>query len=158
MAAPSPTARQTPVGIWLDSGHSTKITIGADPDISFWEKTVTPPGMDAGDAIDTTTMHSTRYITKAPQPLVDMTDISGTASYDPAVLTQIVAVLGVKTTITVTFPDGTTWAVYGFLRSFAPQENSRPNQPVANYTITVTNWDPSNRVEVGPAVASVTGT
>lgn len=158
MAAPAATARQSPVGIWLDSGHSTKITIGLDPDISFWEKTVTPPGFDAGDAIDTTNMHNVRYVSKAPQPLIDMTDISGTASYDPAVLSQIEAVMGIKTTITITFPDGSTWAAYGFLKAFTPQENSRNNQPMANYTAVITNYDPTNHLQVGPTVTSVAGT
>jgi hypothetical protein len=158
MAAPSPTARQAPVGIWLDSGHSTKITLGNRPAISFWEKTVTPFSVDSGDAIDTTTMHNTRYVTKAPQPLLDLGDISGSCSYDPNVLVDLVLYTGLKTTITVTHPDGSTWAAYGYLKSFAPQENSRPNQPVANYTIIITNYDPANHTEVGPAVASVAGT
>jgi hypothetical protein len=158
MSAPAATVRQAPTGIWLDSGHSTKITLANNPSISFWEKTVTPPGFDAGDAIDTTNMHNVRYVSKAPQPLIDMTDISGTCSYDPGVLTQIEAIMGIHTTVTVTHPDGTTWAQYGFLKSFTPQENSRNNQPMANYTIVITNYDRTGHVTAGPTVVSVAGT
>jgi hypothetical protein len=158
MAAPAATARQAPTGIWLDSGHSTKVTLGNRPAISFWEKTVTPPGVDVGDAIDTTNMHNTRYVTKAPQPLVDITDASGTCSYDPNVLVDIVAYIGLKTTVTITHPDGSTWAEYGFLKSFTPQENSRPNQATANFSIVFTCYDPVNHAEAGPTVVSVSGT
>jgi len=158
MANPSPTARQTPGGLFLKNGYQSLITFSADPDISLWEKSVTPPGCDGGDAIDTTTMHNVNYRVFAPRTLITMTESSFTAAYDPAVLTQIFSQLNREQTITVRFADGSTWAFYGFLRVFQPNELTEGEQPTAQVTIQPTNFDPTNRVEAGPALASVSGT
>ncbi len=40
----------------LDDGYQTLIEFAENPAIKLWEKSVTPPGIDGGDAIDTTTM------------------------------------------------------------------------------------------------------
>ncbi len=159
MAAPTPTARATPGGIALRSGHSTKITLAADTDIEFWEKEVTPPGFDSGDSIDVTTMFDVRYLGKAPQPLIDVTDITCTVAYDPGVITSIKANTGLETTITVTHPDGTTWAQFGYLKSFMPQSHTRSEQPTAEVTFVVTNRDrAASWVEAGPVLTNVAGT
>lgn len=158
MAAPTPTTRSTPVGIKLDDGFSSKITFAADPDISFWEKTLQPPGVDGGDAVETTTMHNVTYRTMGPRQLKTLTNSSSVVAYDPAVLTQIIALINVRTTITVTFPDGSTWAYYGFLKSFEPSDLQEGEQPEATVEIVPTNFDPTNKVEAGPALASVAGT
>lgn len=158
MAAPTPITRQTPAGIHLQEGHGAKITIGADPDVSFWEKTVTPPGMDGGDAIEQTTQFNTLYITKAPQTLIDMTNASGTAAYDPNVYNNIIALINVETTCTVRFPDASTLAFYGFLKSFIPTELVKGQQPEANFEVVCTNYDYANKVEAAPVLTSVAGT
>lgn len=158
MAAPTPTVRQTPAGIKLDDGHATLVTFAADPDVSFWEKQVKPPGVDGGDPVNTSTMHNVTYSTTAPRTLKTLTAGATTVAYDPAVLTQIVALINVRTTITLTFPDGSTWAFYGFLKSFEPNELQEGNQPEATVNYVPTNYDPTNHVEAGPAVASVAGT
>lgn len=159
MAAPSATARGTPSGIPLRSGHSTKITFASQPTISFWEKTVTPSGYDNGDPIDTKTMHDVRYRGKAPRPLIESTDISISVAYDPNVLNAIKSLIGVEDTITETFPDGSSKAEFGFLKSFTPQENSEENQPMADVTIVITNRDPhASWAEAGPVITNVPGT
>ncbi len=158
MAAPSPGVRLDPVGIMLDEGYRTLITIAADTDISFWEKSVTPPGVDGGDAVDITTMHNDVWRTMRSRSLKTLTEVSCTVGYDPAVITQIVAICNVETTITITFPDGSTWAFYGYLRVFTPSENSEGDPVEADITIQPTNFDPVNHVEAGPALASVAGT
>jgi len=158
MAAPTPTARGTPDGIPLREGYQTLVTVAADPTIELWEKTVTPPGFEGGDPVDFSTMHNTQYFTKAPQTLIDVTDITFVAAYDPEILTILESLINVNTTITVTLPDGSTWAVYGYIKSFIPGEISRRNPPEATVTVVVTNWDPVNSVEAGPAVAEVPGT
>lgn len=159
MAAPTATARETPVGIPLRRGFSTKITLAIDPDISFWEKKIKPPGFDNGDKINTTTMFNDTYRSFASRGLIEMTDVTGVAAYDPVLLSQINAVCGVETTITITFPDGTTWYFYGYLKNFDPQELSEdPNQPEAQLTFVITNWDPTNKVEAGPGITNVSGT
>lgn len=158
MAAPTPTARATPGGIKLPDGYQALITFAADTDISFWEKEVTPFGREGGDPIPQSTMHNTRYHTKAPRSLIDTDDGQSTVAYDPAVLTQIDAIINVPTTITVEFGDGSTWAAYGWLRSFKPSGLSEGGQPEATVTFVISNWDPVNKVEAGPTVTSVAGT
>lgn len=155
---PTPTTRQTPGGIHLEDGHSTKITIAADPDVSLWEKTVTPPGVDGGDAIEQTTMHNTTWRPMAPRQLKTLTEVSFTAAYDPDAYNQLVTLINRETTITIRFPDGSTLAFYGFLKSFEPNEMSEGEQPDANCTITPTNADPTTGAESGPVLTSVAGT
>lgn len=158
MAAPTPTARQNPAGIKLDDGFSTVITFAADPDVSFWEKTVTPPGIDGGDAIETSTMHNDVWRTMAPRQLKTLTESSSTVAYDPNVFNNILSLINVRTTVTVTFPDGSTLAFYGYLRSFEPNEMSEGEQPEATVNITPTNFDHVNKVEASPVLTSVAGT
>jgi len=158
MAAPTATARVTPVGIKLGDGYVSKFTPAADPDISFWEKSVTPFGMDGGEPVDTTTMHNTTYRTMAPRGLITATSSEMTAAYDPRVLDQIVALINVETTWTVLFPDGAQWAFFGFLRSFTPGALVEGTQPEATIVIEPTNTDPNNgSVEAGPNWISALG-
>lgn len=153
-----PTTRQTPLGYMLEHGFKALITFEADPDISFWEKTVKPPGLDGGDAIDITTMHNTLWRTSAPRKLITATEITGTCAYAPEVLIQCKALINVETMITILFSDGDTWEMPGYLRIFDPQEISEGSQPEANYTITPTNRDPDTKEELGPEWAGSTGT
>ncbi|MFA5376328.1 MAG: hypothetical protein WC455_11340 [Dehalococcoidia bacterium] len=157
MAAPTATERSTPGGLKLKDGFSSKLTLAADSDIEFFEKTVQPPGMDAGEAIETTTMHNTTYRTFTARKLITLTQITINAAYDPAVYTSIVAIIGDETTITVEFADGTTIAFYGFLKSFTPEAMEEGTMPMAAIVIVPTNVD-STGAEQGPTVTSVTGT
>jgi len=158
MADPSPTARSTPGGIALEDGFSSKVTLAGDPDISFWEKSIKPPGFAGGDPVDTTTMFNTTWRTKTPRSLIEMTPVTGNAAYDPAVLTQIRARINVEDTITITFPDGSTWAFFGWLKNFDPQEIAEGTQPEASFEFEVSNWDYVNDVESDVDLVSVEGT
>jgi len=158
MAAPTPTARVTPTGIKLKDGYPVKITFSLDTNIEIWEKSVQPPGIVIGDKIDQTTQHNEDYETFAPPALKSLTDGGGTCAYDPAVLASMEAIIGLEQTITYTFPDGTTWAIYGYVAEWTPDALERGSQPEANFKVVFTNWDNTNKVEAGPAVASVAGT
>jgi hypothetical protein len=68
------------------------------------------------------------------------------------------ALINNETTITVHFPDGSTLAFYGYLKTFEPQEMTEGEQPEAECEFVVTNWDPANRVEAGPVMVEVAGT
>jgi len=157
MAAPTPTVRQTPGGIKLDDGFSTKYTFAADPDLEIWEKSVTPPGYDGGDAIDTSTMWNTKLRTFNPRKLMTMTEGSFEGAYDPTCYTSILALINVETTVTVTFPDGSTVAFFGYLKTFKPNACEDGTQPTAACTIQPTNQD-SSGAEQDPVVTSVAGT
>lgn len=159
MAAPTTTARATPAGIKMDDGFSTVIAFSRDVDVSFWEKTVTPPGIDGGDAIETTTMHNDIWRTMAPRRLKTLTDASITVAYDPAVFTQILDnLINQEGSITIHFPDGSTLDFYGYLKTFEPGENTEGEQPEATITIVPTNQDPTTGSEEPPILTSVAGT
>lgn len=158
MAAPVATARQDPAGIKLDDGYRTLVTFATSPTISFWEKSITPPGLDSGDPIDTTTMHNDQWRSMAPRQLVTMTEFTMTAAYDPNIYNTILTLLGTETTVTVTFPDGSTLAFFGFLRSFEPDALTEGAQPEATITVTPTNADPVTGAEEAPVLVSVAGT
>lgn len=158
MANPTPTARQTPAGIRLEDGYQSLITFAADPDVSLWEMTVKPGGVDGGEKIATSTMHNDEWRTFAPRALKTLTDGQVKFAYDPAVKTQLVSLINRRTTITVAFPDGSTEASYGYLQSaeFDPLEEG--TMPTGTAIFVATNFDHVNKVEAGPAVASVAGT
>lgn len=158
MAAPATTARQTPAGIKLDDGYSTKIAFERDPDVSFWEKTVQPPGIDGGDAIDTTTMHNAAWRTMAARALKTLTECSVVAAYDPNVYNNILNLINAEGSITIHFPDASKLDFYGYLKTFEPSENTEGEQPEATITIVPTNYDPANDTEASPVLTSVAGT
>ncbi len=158
MAAPVASARVDPVGIKLTDGYRTLVTFAADTDISFWEKAITPPGLEGGDPIDTTTMHNDTYRTMASRALKTMTPFQMTAGYDPAILTQVLALINVETTVTVTFPDGSTWAFYGFLKNFVPGQLVEGTFPEATIEVVPTNADPTTGAEEAAVLVSVAGT
>lgn len=165
MAAPSASERGDPAGIKLDDGYQTLITIQGAPNIQFWEKTVTPPGLDGGDPIDTTTQHNSVFRTTAPRALITLSELTLTVAYDPVVYgvdvdqdpPGIRNVLNVNTVFTVNFPDGTTLAFWGFLRLFEPQGMEEGAQPEANITIEPSNQD-ENGDEQAPVMVEVAGT
>jgi hypothetical protein len=134
----------------LDDGFPTTIAFEADPDVSFWEKTVTPPGLDGGDAIDQTTMHNISLRTFASRELITMTECTVTAAYDPSVIPQILALINVEGSITVHYPNGDTLDFFGYLRVYEPQEMSEGTQPECNITIQPTNYDPVTGAETEP--------
>lgn len=154
----STTARQTPAGIHLEDGFSTKFTFASDPDVSLWEKTGQPPGVDGGDAIDQTTMHNTAWRTKAARSLKELTDAQFTAAYDPAVYDQILSLINVEQSITAKFPNGDTLDFYGYLKSFIPAELQEGTQPEATCTIICTNADPTTGAETAPNYKTAAGT
>jgi hypothetical protein len=155
---PAAGVRVTPAGLKLEDGFSTKITVALDTDISFWEKSVKPCGFDGGDAIETTTMHNVKLRTMAPRQLKTLTQMTCTAAYDPDVFNQIYEIINRKTTITVRFPDGSTLAFFGYVKSFEPNDMSEGNFPEATVTIVPTNVDPTTGAEADPVLTSVAGT
>jgi len=151
------TARSTPVGVKLGDGFATKIAFALDPDVSFWERSVTPLGFEGGDPVDTSTMFNTTWRTKASRSLKESTDISGSAGYDPRVYDQIVTMINQDDQITIHFPDSSTIAFWGFLKTFTPAELVEGTFPEASFTIVALNVD-SAGLETGPNYISPTGT
>jgi hypothetical protein len=158
MPPPAPTARTTPTAKKPGTGYKILITFALDPDIEIWEKTVKPSGMDGGDPIDTTTQHNNVVRTKAPRALIENTDITITCTYNPVAIGSIRAILNKETTVTTRWWDGSTYAQYGFLRTFEPGDVAEDGQPEGTLTVSITNQDPTTgAVEEGVYAAPPAG-
>jgi len=120
-------------GISVSFGTSTDVNLVIDP------VSVNPPGIDGGDAIDTTTHSNSVYRTKTPRSLKEITDGSFRAAYDPDGWDDILAAINVNQAITFTYPDGASVVFYGYLRSFEPGDFVEGEQPEGEGVIVVTN-------------------
>lgn len=150
MTAPAHTTRTTPTGARMDDGFKTLITFAADVDVDMWEKTVQPPGFDGGDAINTSTMHNTALRTFSPASLQTMTPHTFKFALASASMSQIRALINVKTTITVRFPDAAKLSFYGYLQKVEFDEFQEGTQPEGTATIVPTNYDPTAKTEEVP--------
>ncbi len=158
MAAPSPTTRVKPSGFKMPDGYRTLITLSNNPAIQIWEKTVKPPGLDGGDKIDTTTMHNDVWRTYEHRSLKTVTDSSASCAYDPDVWPALVQEINLPQTITITFPDRSQLAFYGFMQKAEIEEHKEGEMPMIAVTLAPTNWDWANFVEAGPTFVAAAGT
>ena len=158
MAAPVATVRQEPSGIPLEDGHPSRITFARFPAVIFWEKEISPPGVDGGSPKDMTTFFNRRFKTKRPRKLLELTDGSVTVLYDPGVFSTIIDMINVEDTITIEHADGSTRAFYGYMSKFEPGSMKEGDPPDAKVSFVSTAYDHVNRVEAGETVTSVVGT
>jgi hypothetical protein len=158
MAAPSPTARQTPFGHRLKNGFKCFYTCAAAPKLSIWETECTPLGMDAGDKVNTTTMWNNTVVTYAAGELIDFTDAQFTGAYDPKLKTQLITILGVESTWTCTYSNGDTESFYGYLKTANFASMQRNVMPMGTFTVVATNTDPINDTEEVPVITLAGGT
>ena len=152
MAAPTPVARGTPAGAAIQDGFSTTVSFTGYTSISFWEVTVQPPGIDGGDAVNTTTMLNGTWRTMAPRQLKTLTEAKCNGAYNDTLYTSIVAMINDLVEITVAFPNGKALTFWGYLKSFEPGEIQEDEQPRADFVIQPTNFDGS--AEQGPVVGT----
>lgn len=132
----------------LSDGFSTTISLNSGA-IKLYERTVKPPGISGGGAINKTTMRNTTWRTFAAKRLKTLTESSLKCGYDVAVYPQIVTNCQVNQLITVTFPDGATLAFWGFIDEFEPDDLEEGNFPMATVKIVPTNCDTTG-TEVAP--------
>jgi hypothetical protein len=130
----------------FDDGYQTLLTFALNGAVEFWEKTVTPPGFDGGGPVSTTTMRNTLLRTKSPKFLYEMTQISASVAWSGGAIDDVKAMINKNQLITVTFPDGSTLAFYGWLDKFNPGEHTEGEQPEAEVIIECSNQD-ENGVE-----------
>ena len=133
----------------IDDGFPTTISFADNPSVRFYEKEVTPPGIDGGGEIETTTMRNVSWRTKNPKQLRTLSECSFVAAYDPVVYNDIVSMVNVNQLITITFPDDSTLAFWGWLDSFKPGKNAEGEQPTAGVTIIPSNQD-ADGAEIAP--------
>ena len=134
----------------LHDGFKTTIAFQADADIKVYETEVSPPGVSSGGSIDFTTMRNSAWRTKKSKKLKSLEDAGIKVAYDPACYTEIIAIVGTNTQITVTFPDLSTLVFWGFIESFTPNGLTEGNMPVADIKIVASNLNGS-AVETAPA-------
>lgn len=160
MAAPSATTPGTPAGRKLYRGHKTIVVFADNTTIALWTKTAKPPGKDGGEPINNTDMHHNVYRTKRARNLIEHMNAEATFHYDPKAFTQIEAMINREQSITYRFSDGSTYAFWGFLKSWEPDELSEDSTeaPTAKCEFVETDWDPNNHVEAGPVMTEVAGT
>jgi hypothetical protein len=127
----------------IDDGFKTTVAFANYPAVKFYEKTVTPPGMEGGGENDTTTMRNTTFRTKAPKKLISLTPMTLVAAYDPDVYNDCIDMLNENQQITITWPDASTLVFWGWLDQFTPNEVAEGAQPTANCTIIPSNQNAS---------------
>jgi len=134
----------------IDDGFGALISFGSNSAAPYiWEKGITPPGVDGGDAVETTTLRNSVWRTMSPRKLKTLTQIAFRAAYDPAVYESILSLINVNQEITITFPDNTTLKFWGWLKNFTPGELSEGTQAEAECVIVPSNQNNSGQ-EVSP--------
>lgn len=157
MAAPPITNRIIPTAVRLDVGYQTVIAFASAPGLAIWEKTVQPPAMDGGDAIDTTTQLNCAYDTMAPQRLQKFDDIVVVAGYSTHAIPILNGLINFPDSVTIAYPDGSAWAFWAYLKKAESSALEKGQFPDITLTITITNWDPIHCVEAGPTFQQGTG-
>lgn len=133
----------------LGDGFKTTISFASNPSVKFFEKDVTPPGISGGGANDTTTMRNTAWRTKQPKKLKTLSTAQAMCAYDPDVYTDIVSMINVNQLITITFPDNSTLAFWGWVDEFTPEQIKEGDQPTATVKIECSNQNDAG-AEVAP--------
>ena len=133
----------------IDDGHSTTVTFADFPTVKFYEKTVTPPGVEGGGENDTTTMLNTIWRTRSPKKLKTLSEGSLNAAYDTEVYSTIITMIQTNQLITVNFADGSKYAFWGWVDSFVPGEIVEGEQPEAEVVIIPSNTDAAG-AEIAP--------
>jgi hypothetical protein len=125
----------------LNDGYQTLIDFADFPSVNFKEKEVTPPGVIGGGPNDTTTMRNETWRTQQPKFLKSLGESGCVVAYDPQFLEDAVDMVNVNQLITITFPDGSTYAFWGWLDEFQPNAHKEGEQPTANVKILPSNQD-----------------
>lgn len=137
---------------FLRDGHPTTITFSENPNILLQEKTVKPPAVIGGGAIDTKNMRRTKWRTKWPKTLKEMGDITGTSIYDPAVYPQLIAMVNVNQELAIEWADGQILTVWGWLDNADPSTNEEGEEPTIDFTVILSMMDNSGN-EVDPVLS-----
>ena len=139
-----------PSGNMLTDGFSTIISCTANPSIKMWEMEVDPPSIEGGGGKQVSTMRNTAWHTMAPNVLKKLGEGGAKVGFDPAVYSQIVALINVNTSWTITYPDGATEVFLGWMDSFKRNTFTEGEVPTADVV-----FIPSMRNGAGTETAPV---
>lgn len=138
--------------VYIDDGHPCNLTFGADATVAVKFRTVKPPGLVGGGAINVTTHSNTVWRVNAPKKLKELSPATITCKYQPGVYVDIIAMINVNQLLTMTFPDNTTIAFYGFINSFEPSAMQQGEEPTATMEIIPTLVHTSTGAETAPVI------
>jgi hypothetical protein len=144
-----------PSGRRLDDGHPTTILFSNNPTVALWEKEVTPPGIDGGEPVDTTTMRNVELRTKNPRKLKEITTATFRVAFDEGALLAIMSMINQNQQISVIFPTGRPWTFWGYLKSFKVAANTEGKQPEADCELVPTMQNATG-LETGFTVGTTT--
>ena len=141
----------------IDDGFKTLISFANGPTLEFYEKEVTPPGIDGGGPIDTTTMRNDEWRTMSPKQLKTLTEMSVVVAYATDLYQDIRAQINDNQIITIVFPDNSELQFWGWLNSFTPGALVEGEQPTATLSVHPSNHNDGNPpVEVDPIYTEAT--
>lgn len=123
----------------MNDGHATLIMMENAPLIKLFEKQVTPPAINAGGPIQTTSMRNVAVHTQAPKKLKGVGEVKVSCAYATIAINDIYAQLGINQRITVTYPDGSRYRYWGWLDSFTPSSHTMGEQPTAEAVFQASN-------------------
>jgi len=164
MAAPSVQTRGTPAGSRLKRGWRSKFTFGLATTLPIWEFEIQLFEVDGGPPIPLSTFFNSVFHTKAPQALLDFTQLKVKGLYDPDIWKDAngyKTILNIEQACTLLWPTTGTLSFFGFPTKmrFTTLMVQQTEAPAVEFDVEVSNWDPVNRVEAGPAYADgYTGT
>lgn len=131
---------------------STTLVIGS---AALEKLTLKGLGLSGGDPLDATHLGNVAYMTKKPNSLIEISEITGTAHYNPANLAAIIAEINKNQSLVMNFPGVGTITFWGYLQAFEPDEGEVGTVWNASFTVQVTNLNDSE-VETGPVFAAAT--
>ena len=158
MTAPTAATRGTPTAWKIDQGYRILVANSANLAINLWEIEVTPSGADGGDAIQTSTQLTQQWHTKRPRKLINNEGAKLKFQLAAGSKAQITALINVEATITEIYPDGSTYAYYGYFKSVKFGTFKEGEKPTGDLEIVETDWDYVNGVEAGPVFTPAYGT
>jgi len=161
----------------LTQGHKRTLGIGGDPIITgtriffastpilwFEEKSITPPAIDGGEPIDTTVdvAGTQRVSLSAPRAKVKMgTTVNLVVAYDPRVFNyhnELNRAIGLNQYISCQFPDTSELKFLGWLQTFTANAMQEGEQPEANISIIISNFNLDNNLPEYPQFIHPSGT
>lgn len=161
MGAPAITNLGAFTGIRIDDGFASAIAFSVNPNVALWETEVQLPGVDGGDAIDTTTMRNIKYRTKDIRKLITLTESQHTCRYTAESYQDILNLVNVPGSITIWFPDGadvgsgSNLSFFGYLSKADFKAFKEGEPPEVEITIVPTNTDPVDGSEADPILIVV---
>lgn len=131
----------------MDNGHSAYLLVG---DVALEVVEVTPPGIDGGAAINTTTHNNQQVMTKAPGALIEIGDSTISVVYSPTLYAAMMPLVNVNKLIEQGWPiAGKAVKYWGYVQKLQPTSLKDKDRPLMNVTIVVTNRN-NSRAETLP--------